>query len=535
MKAACNIFYGIYDNGRRSTIISNLLQRLDFHPLSIALLATTASHNMWDYDRLVQEWDARRTQVLRTDYNESLAATIDLSLTSPTFRKLGPNARDLLSVIAFFPQGIDKNNLDWFFPTISERRNIFDKFGVLSLTYQSNGFITMLAPLRDYLCPQDPTSSPLLHTTKECYLRRLAIHVNPGEPGYKEAQWIVSEDVNVEHLLDVFTSIDSKSDNIWDACTNFMRHLYWHKRRLVVLGPKLEQLPDNHPSKPKCLFQLSRLFDSVGNPVEYKRLLVYTLKLWRERGDDIEVAQTLRFLAHMNQQPLHYKEGILQAKESLGISKQLNDTLGQVRSLQQLAWLFSEDNQLDAAEKAATQSIHLLPDSEQFLICQGHRVLGSICHSKGKTEKAVNHYNTALKIASSSNWDDQQFSVLCSLAELFHHQGKFGKAHTHVQHAKLFTTNDTYLLGQAMKLQVQIWYKQGRLKEAKSEALGAVSVFEKLGAAKELEGCRKFLQRIEEDMKNPISPGKLGSNGELLAIVLFPTLINSPSLAQGTK
>ena len=112
MESACNIFYNIYDNGGQSDIISDLLGRLDFHALSITLLATTASHNMWDYNRLAQEWDTHRTQVLRTDFNESLAATIQLSLASPTFCELGPDAHDLLGVIAFFPQGINESNLN---------------------------------------------------------------------------------------------------------------------------------------------------------------------------------------------------------------------------------------------------------------------------------------------------------------------------------------------------------------------------------------------------------------------------------------
>jgi hypothetical protein len=187
MEAACDIFYGIYDDEGRSDVVSDLLKRLDFHALSIELLATTASHNMWGYDRLAQEWDAHRTRALRTDYDESLAATVELSLASPTFRGLGPNARELLGVIAFFPHGIDENNLDLFFPTIPDRKNIFDKFCLLSLTYRSGGFITMLAPLRAYLHPEDPASSPLLHATREC-LRHLSVHVDPGSPIYEEAR-----------------------------------------------------------------------------------------------------------------------------------------------------------------------------------------------------------------------------------------------------------------------------------------------------------------------------------------------------------
>ena len=91
-EAACSIFYDIYGGDDQSNIISNLLEQLDFHALSITLLATTASQNLWDHDRLAKEWDMQRTQVLQTDHNESLAATIELSLTSPMFCQLGPDA-----------------------------------------------------------------------------------------------------------------------------------------------------------------------------------------------------------------------------------------------------------------------------------------------------------------------------------------------------------------------------------------------------------------------------------------------------------
>ena len=509
MESARDIFYGIYDDEGRSDTINNLLRQLDFHALSITLLATTASHNMWDYDRVAQEWDAHRVQVLRTDYNESLAATIEISLGSPTFRELGPDARNLVGVIAFFPQGVDEKNLDWLFPTVSDRRNIFDKFCVLSLTYRSNGFITMLAPLRDYLCPNDPMSSPLLRATKEHYFRRLSVRLSPHKPGFKEAKWIVLEDANVEHLLDVFTTVDANSTDVWDACCRFMEHLFTHKQRLVVLRPKIEGLPDGHRSKPECLFQLSQLFYTAGNQAERKRLLVHILKLQRERRDILEVAQVLGFLSDANRLLGLREEGIRQAQEALEIYKWCNDKPNQAKSLELLAWLLCEDGKLDAAQEAVSRALNLLPrEGNQFEICKCHRLLGQIYNSKGETEKAINHHETALGIASSFDWHDEQLWNHFNLAHLFLRESRFDDAHAHVERAQSHAIDNTYLLGRMMEVRVAIWCGEGRFEDAKSGVLGAAAAFERVGAARELERCRANLRRIERGMERVATSGE---------------------------
>ena len=403
MESARDVFYRIYKNGERRDRIDNILEQLGFHPLSITLLATVAHHNRWNTGQLVREWDKQRTGLLHTQHNQSLAVTIELSLTSLMFQELGPDAQALLGVIAFSPQGVNNNNLGWLFPTIPNRTSIIDKFCIPPLTYQSNGFITMLAPLQDHLCPKDPKSSPLLCKTKQCYFSRLSAQVDPGKPGFEEAQWITSEDVNVEHLLDVFTSLDANPgngwgtyprfmkhllgafapvdtnlDNVWDACAGFMRHIYRHKPHLIMLGPKIEGLPDNHHSKPECLFWLSQLFHSVGNGIECRRLLTNTLRLCREQGDDFQVAQILVSLSNVSSLLDHLEEGIQQVEEALGIYKQLKDISGQGLSLWQLAVLLSTNNQHDAAEEAASQALDLLSSKgNQFEVCQCYCVLGS--------------------------------------------------------------------------------------------------------------------------------------------------------------
>ena len=501
MDAACHTFYHIYKWDKGSNLVNRILEQLDFHPLSITLLATVAHQNKWGTDRLKREWEKRRTSVLQTRHKKSLAAAIELSLASPMFQEFGPDARALLGVIAFFPQGVDENNVDWLFPTISNGMDVLDGFCVLSLTYRSRGFITMLAPLRDYLSPEDPKLSLLLCTAKKRYFVRMSAKIDPNDPNFGETRWITSEDVNVEHLLDVFTTIDANSDDVWKACSNFTTYLRWHKARPTVLWPKIEGLPDDHRFKPVCLLQLSWLTGSIGNYVESKRLLAHTLKLTRGRGDDVVYAGILLDLSGVNQALDLYEEGIQQAKEAADIFERLGYTEKQAECLIRLASLLCSDDQLDAAEDAASRAIGILPKKgQQFLVCESHRTLGNIYRSKGETEKAIHHLELALEVASSVNWHDQLYSIHSALVALFRGERRFDDAQAHVEQAKSHVVNNPYHLGCMMGLQASIWYEQHRLEEARSEALRAADIFEKLGATDGIRMGRFLLELIQEGL-----------------------------------
>ena len=505
LEAARDTFHRIYKHDGRSSSIDGVLEQLDFHPLSITLLATVARQNKWSAEKLVAEWARQRTAVLGTKHSRSLAATIELSLASPMFQELGPDAREFLEAVAFFPQGVNEKNIHWLFPTIPDAPRMLDEFCVLSLTYRNDGFVTMLAPLRDHLRPKDPLSSPLLNTTKECYLARLSGEIQPGKPGFEEARWITSEDVNAEHLLDVFTTINRNSETVWDACNRFMAQLNWHKPRLVTLGPKIEALPDNHPSKPRCLFELARLFNSVGNFTDKKRLLDYVLTLWRGRGNGFQAAQTLSTLSDTNQRMGLYEEGIQQAKEASGIFEQLGESVAQAECLINLAWLLMRTKQLEAAEETALHAIDLLPgEGEPMWVLECHRVLGKIYQTKGKTKKAVHHFEAALGIASALHDTVCLFWVCSDLAGVFTRQGRYSDAQTHLEQAKSLAT-DRYLLARTSFLQAMLWYEQDMFGGARSEALAALEAFEKLGSVADAEVTRRILQQI--DARWPGQPG----------------------------
>ena len=133
-------FHRIYDNDERPDVVNKILEQLDFHPRSVALLTTVAHQNGWDNDRMAREWALR-------------------------VKQLGPGARDRghLGVITL---PVNEGKLDWLFPTIPNLPAIFDTLCILSLTYRRNGFIAMLVPLRDYLCPKYLLPSALYCTTK---------------------------------------------------------------------------------------------------------------------------------------------------------------------------------------------------------------------------------------------------------------------------------------------------------------------------------------------------------------------------------
>ena len=524
MKAARETFYSIY-RGKQDSRVDNVLEQLDFHPLSITLLAAVSQRNNWNADRLTGEWEKQRMAVPRAEDNPSLAATIQLSLASPIFERLGPSARELLSIIAFFPQGIDEKDLEWLFPGISSGADLFDEFCALSLSQRAGRFITMLAPLRGYLRPKDPSSSQPLCEIKQSYYARL-MNTSPVSPEPEQLSWIISEDTNIEHLLDVFTAIDETSDGVWDICANFMEYLALHKPRLVALGARGEELPDDHRSKPECLFWLARLYGAVGNGTESKRLLIRTLKLWRERGDGHGVARTMTNLCDVNRVQGLHGEGIELAREAIEICERLDDPVSMAQSLHSYTLVLVADGRLEDAEMAASQAVNLHQiTGDQFGVCRSLCVLGKVCWSKGETEDARGHFEEALEIASPSGWHDQLSSVHHALAWVFFEEGNLDDAHIHIERAKVHALNDKYKLGHAMEARAWFWCTQRKFEDAKSEALSSIDVFKRFGISPALERCEGLLGKIQW-VVNSRGASSESNDGESLGTAL-PTVVSA--------
>jgi len=107
---------------------------------------------------------------------------------------------------------------------------------------------------------------------------------------------------------------------------------------------------------------------------------------------------------------------------------------------------------------------------------------------------------------------------------MFCDAAEFENAHAYMTQAEQHTLNNKHHLGCAMKGRASIWYRQGRLEDAVSEVMCAIEIFEKLGAARNLDKCRDLLRDIESAKPIPsahqspssTSVDTLATPGELL-------------------
>ena len=146
---ARDVFYDLCHLGRSPTI-DDLIARLDFHPLSIHMLASAVRENNWDEQMLLKALDEGQASTLREDYHQVLKDAVELSFRSPTIQNLGSTARGALEAIAAYPRGVEERRLETMFPSITGIGAAVNVLCRLFLVYRQDGFVKMLSPFRFY-------------------------------------------------------------------------------------------------------------------------------------------------------------------------------------------------------------------------------------------------------------------------------------------------------------------------------------------------------------------------------------------------
>jgi len=177
MDAACDAFSAVYAISSLNDHIRAIFTALDYHPLSINILANAATMNQWSLKEIEQAWSERQTGVLENanDKYRSLRVATEISIVS--FKDKEP-VLQILRAISFLPQGIHRSDFTSIFPSIPNVAREVEGIQRSSLIYRNGDRLTMLAPIRMYITDrynQDlPYDDPVLSCIRRYYHSNLS-------------------------------------------------------------------------------------------------------------------------------------------------------------------------------------------------------------------------------------------------------------------------------------------------------------------------------------------------------------------------
>ncbi|KAJ8591056.1 hypothetical protein M405DRAFT_860847 [Rhizopogon salebrosus TDB-379] len=271
LSSAKAAFFQIYHQPRGIDAedgVATLLTELEFHPLSINLLANAAQKNSWSLATLVKRWDDRHSKVL--DYGkgklQSLSDTMQLSISSPSIQDLGEGGRNTLAVIAFLPQGLNENLAGDLLPSLPQVNAICDVLCTQSLVYRQAGFAKMLAPIRHYVQDSLPPPDPIcLRDIRAFYYGAL------GQQRANSVDVIKSDHINIEHIIALGLTAPHGAEEACGVCFQFLQFLVAIAPRPTSLAPAIFKITENSSTwkrKGTCLFTLGSLYDILSRFTE---------------------------------------------------------------------------------------------------------------------------------------------------------------------------------------------------------------------------------------------------------------------------
>ncbi|KAH7927082.1 hypothetical protein BV22DRAFT_1127665 [Leucogyrophana mollusca] len=467
--AARQAFTEIYPVDGSQAIVDGLLSALDFHTLSINLLAHVARENRWTLEELMRSWGEQQTHLLHLGDGKlrSLSATIELSLTSSSITQLGNDARHVMQVGAFLPQGINENDLKVFFPDIANIRSVVDTLCRLSLMYRKLGAYTMLSPIRMHISGtrqgRDIPSFDLTHV-RQHYYTQLEDVTSKDDGG----AWIGTEDANLERLIAHDVSRATRKDMavVCRACFHFIRQLRLHKPRPIALRSAVLGLPDGNPStkpsnilkavcrphpghalpfgKARCVFALAVLADDLVNVTESIDLYTAAKQLFLLDRDHCTAALCLEKIANAytylgkiadaertleEALTMRRKYRTLSRFDEAGINLYTGDAVMRRGGLREALVLLASAREHFEHDRRSTAYL-------SWAMC----LQGEVELSSGNSKAARRHFEARLSLHTHMNDNVAQSSSLLNLSTVEVAEGDAAEAHKLLQEAFMRAT-----------------------------------------------------------------------------------------------
>jgi tetratricopeptide (TPR) repeat protein len=227
---------------------------------------------------------------------------------------------------------------------------------------------------------------------------------------------------------------------------------------------KANQIKGNYPEALQYgKLSLAALNDAPKKPLSLESTIYNNLAIDYKNMDDFE-------------------QSLLYYEKSLGISKQLNDSLGIAKTTMNIGNLFGKQKLYQKAQDHYSEALQLLTrlknsDMGKMMVYSN---IGMTLYSQDKYSKAITAFKQALRTASSLNGKYQSMIMLQSVGECYVHLNKPDSARPFVE--KLLTYckelgNEAFQRQGEMTIGF-IDFLTGDLKKSKRTALTSIQLYE---------------------------------------------------------
>jgi len=154
--AAFATFSATYELEVITQSTERIIEELEYHPLSINILANAAAVNRWPLKQLEENWLCqRKSSILETakDRYHSVGIAFEISVSCSAFDETRVLVMKLLRAVSFLPEGIHRRDLDSILQ-IDSAIKIAESICRCSLAYWRGDRLTVLSPIRIYIMEQ---------------------------------------------------------------------------------------------------------------------------------------------------------------------------------------------------------------------------------------------------------------------------------------------------------------------------------------------------------------------------------------------
>jgi tetratricopeptide (TPR) repeat protein len=367
-KAAGDTFLAIAGQGFASDPnLPSLLSALDGHALSIHLVAAQAT-GLSALLGLRESWEDARSAILNqpgavetrlTSVHASLALTL-----KGRVMKGAPFSRRLLSVLAHLPAGLSEKDirevLGATLNQVKSREAATCLRHVRLIEPKLDGRLRVLTPLRECI----KIDMPLLESDRQ---RLIGCYVSLAGKAYEIGGWVKARN-----------DLEPELDNLDPICE-------------MAIGRA------NEKALYRGLFGLAQIYQLTGRGSV--RSLTHAVDFFGRRPPTVILASTMRWLGEIARIRSEPEKAIKYFNQSLHVSRQLKQEIGEANSLQGLADMAEHGSNTELALKYYAASLSIYKKVGD-LLGQGntYQELGTIAYRKSRVVEAVDYLGQALAL-----------------------------------------------------------------------------------------------------------------------------------------